>query len=182
MDTFLTQFVELNPVSLAEVALRTLIVYGVVLVGLRIFGKRQLSQITPYDLVVILLISNAVQNAMVGPDTSLTAGLVAAGTLLLINWLVSRLVLSSEGVAGIMIGHPVLLVSNGELFQDNLSREGILPDEILAAMREHGIAHLSDVSMAVLEVDGSISFVSSDADVQRTRRVRRVRGRKPKDS
>ncbi len=179
MDTIVNQLVELNPLSLAAVALRTLVIYIVVLVGLRLFGKRQLSQITPYDLVVILLISNAVQNAMVGPDTSLTAGLVAAMTLLLVNWAVSRLVLTSEGVAHVMIGQPVLLVHAGEFVEGNLTREGILPDEVLAAMREHGIAQLADVGMAVLEIDGSISFVPSGADVRRTRRVR---GRKPKDS
>ncbi|MCW5880626.1 MAG: DUF421 domain-containing protein [Anaerolineae bacterium] len=179
MDAILNQLVELNPLSLAAVALRTLVIYVVVLVGLRLFGKRQLSQITPYDLVVILLISNAVQNAMVGPDTSLTAGLVAAFTLLIVNWGVSRLVLTNQNVAQIMIGQPVLLVHAGEFVQENLMREGILPDEVLAAMREHGIAELADVGMAVLEVDGSISFVPSGADVRRTRRVR---GRKPKDS
>lgn len=179
MNAILTQLLASDVMALALVALRTLVVYAVVLVGLRLFGKRQLSQITPYDLVVILLISNAVQNAMVGDDTSLTAGLVAALTLLIVNWLISRLVLSSERVAHVMIGQPVLLVNNGEIVADNLAREGLLPQEVLAAMREHGIARLEDVGMAVLEVDGSISFVPTGTELRRTRRVR---GRKPKES
>ena len=169
--------IELAPISLAAVALRTFIVYVFVLVALRLFGKRELGQLTPFDLVVILLISNAVQNAMVGPDNSLTAGLVAATVLLLTNWAVSRLAATYRPIGRLVVGDPVLLIHNGEFIQRNMDREKLTRDEVLGAMREHGIAKVEDVDMAWLEVDGAISFVPCDAGVKRTRK--RIRGRKP---
>lgn len=163
--------------DLLEIVGRTLAVYGAVLIGLRAGGRRQLGQLTPFDLVVILLVANAVQNAMVGPDTSLQGGLVSAATLLVVNAGIARLRLRSVRIRQLVEGVPVVLVQHGELVVANLRREGITEEEVAAAVREHGaIGQLDQVELAVLETDGSVSVVPMTADVQRTRR--RLRHRK----
>src|SRR6266496_6646058 len=126
-------------VSLGLIALRTVVVYIVVLAALRLAGKRELGQMTPFDLVVLLIISNAVQNAMVGPDTSLNGGLLAALTLLVVNRLVDRLGLRWSWLQYRLVGEPALLVHDGLLLQDHLEREGISREEVLQALREHGV-------------------------------------------
>jgi len=153
-----------------SIVARTLIVYGALLAGLRLAGKRELGQMTPFDLVVILLIANAVQNAMVGPDTSVTGGLIAAGVLVTVNYGVAsareRLPLLRRAVEGT----PTLLINDGRFVPEHLRREGLEEDEVLMAIREHGVADVKDVRMAVLETDGSISIVPVDAGAMRTRR------------
>jgi uncharacterized membrane protein YcaP (DUF421 family) len=169
-----------DPVSLAEIALRTALVYVALLIGIRIAGKRELGQMSPFDLVVVLIIANAVQNAMVGSDTSLTGGLLAAFVLLLFNWIVGRLRLHIRWLERDLTGHATLLVNNGHFIEPNMRREGIDEEEIHMAMREHGIDQIAQVEIAILEVDGTISIVPKQAGVShRTRH--RVRGRKPKD-
>jgi uncharacterized membrane protein YcaP (DUF421 family) len=163
-------------VSLGIVAFRTVVVYVALLLGLRVFGKRELGQMTSFDLVVILVVSNAVQNAMVGPDTSLTGGLLAAATLLTANWVVDRLDLRWSWLHRRVVGEPSLLVNQGQFIDDHLRREGVSRDEVMQALREHGIVDLEQVQMAVLEVDGTISVVPADAKTTRTRR--RIRGRR----
>ena len=170
------QLLNLDPLSLGVVVLRTVTVYLVLLALLRIAGKRELGQMTPFDLVVLLVISNAVQNAMVGPDTSLTAGLLAAFTLVALNWLVDRFVLRSAWLRQRAIGTPTLLVHEGQFIRDNLRREGIVEDEVLQALREHGVDDVADVKLAVLEVDGTISVIPADAASHRTKRRVRSRG------
>jgi uncharacterized membrane protein YcaP (DUF421 family) len=171
------QILNLDPVSLALVVLRTSTVYLVLLVLLRLAGKRELGQMTPFDLVVLLVIANAVQNAMVGPDTSLTAGLLAAATLVFVNGLVARLGLRASWLRRRLIGSPALLVHDGRLLSDHLRHEGVPEEEVMEALREHGVDDLHQVKLAVLEVDGTISIVPAEARISRTRR--RVRGRKP---
>ena len=153
-----------------SIVARTLIVYVALLAGLRLAGKRELGQMTPFDLVVILLISNAVQNAMVGPDTSVTGGLIAAGVLVSVNYGMAlareRLPLLRRAVEGT----PTLLINDGRFVPEHLRREGLEEDEVLMAIREHGVADVKDVRMAVLETDGSISIVPVDAGAMRTRR------------
>jgi len=165
-----------DPAALGIVAFRTVVVYVALLVGLRLFGKRELGQMTSFDLVVILVVSNAVQNAMVGPDTSLTGGLLAAITLLTANWVVDRLDLRWSWFHRRLVGEPSLLINGGQFVDDHLRREGVSRDEVMQALREHGIADLEQVQMAVLEVDGTISVVPADARTMRTRR--RIRGRR----
>src|SRR4051794_9343223 len=109
---------KLDPVGLALVALRCVVVYVALLVLLRLAGKRELGQLTPFDLVVLLIISNAVQNARVGPDTSLNGGLLAAVTLIVVNWLVDRLGLHSSWLRGRLRGSPSLLINNGTFIPD----------------------------------------------------------------
>ncbi len=162
---------------LGGVVVRTLVVYVALLFGLRVAGKRELGQMSPFDLVVILLIANAVQNAMVGSDTSLTGGLVAAAALLAINWVVGRLRLRYGWFEREIRGTVSLLVNDGHFVEEHLRREGIGEDDVYMAMREHGVDDLSQVKAAILEVDGTISIVPEQAVVHRTRR--RVRGRKP---
>lgn len=163
--------------ELGVVLLRTIIVYFALLIGIRLAGKRELGHMTPFDLVVLLVISNAVQNAMVGPDTSLTGGLAAAFALLAINWVMNRAALRWARLGQRLIGTPTLLVNSGEFVDEHLRKEGIQRDEVMMALREHGISEPSQVQMAVLEVDGSISVVPMGAETKRTRH--RLRGRKP---
>ncbi len=171
------ELLNLDPLSLALILLRTIVVYLVLLVALRLSGKRALGQMTPFDLVVLLIISNAVQNAMVGPDTSLNGGLLAAVALLALDHGVDRLTLSRGAVRTAVIGSPSLLVHEGQLVPDHLRAEGLTEDEVLQALREHGVDDLVSVKSAVLEVDGTISVVPRDAPSTRTRR--RIRAHKP---
>ena len=161
--------------TLLEIAFRTLVVYLVVVGGLRLFGKRELGQMTPFDLVLILTLSNAVQNAMTGGDNSLTGGIVAAGTLLLVNWGFGKLGMNLPWVRKWLVGEPRLLVHNGELLAANLRREGLEEGDILMAAREHGIERLSEIGEAMLEVDGTISIIPSNIKPLKSkhRRVRR---------
>jgi len=159
-----------------SIVLRTVIVYVALLLGLRLAGKREMGQMTPFDLVVILLIANAVQNAMVGPDTSVTGGLIAAGVLIVGNYGVAQGRERLPWFRRAVEGTPTLLINDGKLVTEHLRQEGLDEDEVLMAIREHGVADVKDVRMAVLETDGSISIVPADAQALRTRRhVRFVR-------
>jgi uncharacterized membrane protein YcaP (DUF421 family) len=172
-----TDVLNLNPVSLGLVVLRTVVVYLVLLVALRLAGKRELGQMTSFDLVVLLVLSNAVQNAMVGPDTSLNGGILAALTLLVLNRGVDRLGLKSRLAQRALQGHPTILVHDGKFVAENLRSEGVPEDEVLQALREHGIDDLVMVKLAILEVDGTISVIPAGAPSMRTRR--RIRAPKP---
>jgi uncharacterized membrane protein YcaP (DUF421 family) len=159
-----------------SIVVRTLIVYTAVLIGLRLAGKRELGQMTPFDLVVILLIANAVQNAMVGPDTSVTGGLIAAGVLVAVNYGVAQARERAPWLRRTIEGTPTLLINEGKFIAEHLRQEELEEEDVLMAMREHGVASLNDVKMAVLETDGSISIVPQDAKTLRTRkRVRAIR-------
>lgn len=153
-----------------QILLRTTVVYGAVLIGLRLSGKRQIGQMAPFDLVVIILIANAVQNAMVGPDTSLAGGLISAGTLLVLNFGVSRLSERLPWVGRVVEGQATVLISHGQVLPDRLRGEGVDAAELEEAIREHGLAGIEQVELAVLEVDGAISIVPKDAAIIRTRR------------
>lgn len=161
-------FLPLNAVG--GILLRTGAVYILVLVGLRLAGKREIGQMTIFDLVVLLLLANAVQNAMVGGDSSLVGGLVAAGLLLLLNGLVARATLRWPRLRRTLVGTPTLLVLHGEILTDHLRREGVSQDDLETALREHGISAIDGVDMAVLEIDGSISVVPTDQPMKKGRR------------
>ena len=153
-----------------NIALRTAAVYLVALAGLRLAGKRELGQMTTFDLVVLLLLANAVQNAMVGPDKSLTGGVLAAVVLLVLNAVVARLRLRWPRLRRIIEGSPTLLVLHGEVLADHLRREGLDQETLEVALREHGLSEVGDVEMAVLEIDGSISVVPLGAETRHVRR------------
>lgn len=148
--------------TLIEIVLRTAIVYFVILVGIRLSGKREVGQMTPFDLALLLLISNAVQNAMTGPDTSVTGGIVAAVTLLVINGVMTQVVWKNRKVRKFVEGTPTLLIRHGKLIEEHLAKEKVSVDALTQALREHGVASVSDVSVAVLEIDGSISVLKND--------------------
>jgi uncharacterized membrane protein YcaP (DUF421 family) len=163
-------------VHLAGIVARTLTVYLAILLALRLGGRRELGQLTPFDLVVVLLVANAVQNAMVGPDTSLAGGLVSAAVLIGANRVVARLRYRHRRLRDLVEGTPVVLVQHGEYVTANLHREAVTEDEVLAAVREHGdVGTIEDVELAVLEADGSLSVVPASSDVHRTRRRLRQR-------
>ena len=152
-----------------SIVARTVIVYGALLLGLRLAGKRQLGQMTPFDLVVILLVANAVQNAMVGPDTSVTGGLIAAAVLIAANYAVA---VGRERIPGLrraVEGSPAVIINNGVIVRQPLQREGLDEEDVLMAIREHGFEAVKDVRVAVLETDGSISIVPVAAPVTKTR-------------
>jgi uncharacterized membrane protein YcaP (DUF421 family) len=149
----------LDLASALEIVVRTIAVYLAILVGLRLSGKREIGQMTVFDLVVLLLIANAVQNAMVGPDNSLVGGILAAVVLLVINALVARLRLRWPRLRRWVEGTPTLLVLHGEVIPQHMRQEGLDENSLQTALREHGIAEISGVEMAVLEIDGSISVV-----------------------
>ncbi len=144
------------------IALRTTAIYAVVLLGVRLSGKREVGQMTPFDLTLLLLISNAVQNAMTGPDTSLLGGVIAAGTLLVLNYLVADWSGANRRFRKLIQGQPSLLIHDGQLMTSHMAREHVSMDELERALREHGIATYHDVALAVLEVDGSISCLKYD--------------------
>lgn len=159
-----------------EIAARTALVYVGVLMGLRLAGKRELGQMTVFDLVVVLLIANAVQNAMTGPDFSVQGGLLAAIVLLVLNRAVTFLRMHNESWGRFLEGMPTVLVQDGEFLEPRLKKEGLERSEIEMAMREHGIESVKEVRLAVLETDGSISIVPKTATVLKTRRhVRQLR-------
>lgn len=155
-----------------QLVLRSITIYLALLIGLRVFGKREVGQFTIFDLVLVLLVANAVQPAMTGPDSSLTGGLVIIISLLVANLGVAQL----DRVPffhRLFTPAPTILVKDGKILADNLRRENIDRDEIEMATREHGVENIKDVKLGILEADGSISIVSTD--LQTNHRKRRVR-------
>jgi uncharacterized membrane protein YcaP (DUF421 family) len=144
------------------IALRTTVIYAVVLLGMRLSGKREVGQMTPFDLTLLLLLSNAVQNAMTGPDTSVLGGIVAASTLLVMNYVVAEVAGGNRRFRTLVQGQPTLLVHDGKVITAHMAREHVCMDDLQQALREHGISSLHEVALAVLEVDGSISCLKYD--------------------
>ena len=147
---------------LLQIFLRTAAVYVVVLLGVRLSGKREVGQMTPFDLTLLLLISNAVQNAMTGTDTSLVGGVVAAATLLILNYVVAELSGGNRRFRRFIEGQPSLLIHDGQVIPAHMAKEHVSMDELQRSLREHGISSHNDVALAVLEVDGSISCLKYD--------------------
>ena len=145
-------------ISFGEKIFRTTIVYAFLLIGLRLAGKRELSQLNPFDLVVLLLLSNTVQNAIIGNDNSLIGGLVGATALLVLNGVVVR-ILFRFGKLDRLEGKPEELIHNGRLVRKHLDREMITVAELEAAARRQGIASLAHVNECRLETGGALSFI-----------------------
>jgi len=147
---------------LLQIVLRTGAIYLLVLIGVRLSGKREVGQMTPFDLTLLLLLSNSVQNAMTGPDTSLLGGAVAASTLLILNYLVADVSGGSRRFRRLIEGEPSLLIHDGKIIASHMAREHVSMDELHRSLREHGINGCDQVALAVLEVDGSISCLKYD--------------------
>lgn len=158
-----------------EIALRAVVVYVVLFAALRLLGKRQLGQLAIHDLVFLLLVSNAVQPAVTGPDSSLAGGIVIVVTLGIVNVAVARLELF-RFFHRLLLPTPTIVIQDGRYLEDALRREQVDRDLVEASVREHGIADVSEVRLGVLEVDGTISIVPTGSTTFRSRRrVRAVR-------
>ena len=165
-------------VPLWEIVLRTVVVYIAVFGLLRLAGKRELGQMSVTDLVVILVIANAVQNSLNGGDTSLIGGIVTAATLVAMNVILDRFGRRVPFLERLVRSEPTLLMQDGVFIDTNLEREDISRDEIAMSAREHGIGDMKQVSEAILEPDGSISIIPNEgARVHRVRRIRQFRQR-----
>src|SRR5690349_22697179 len=162
--------------TVLEIVLRTTVVYVLVLLGIRLTGKREVGQMTPFDLTLLLLLSNSVQNAMAGPDTSLLGGVIAASTLLLLNYLIADVSGANRRFRRFIQGQPSLLIHDGQIIESHMAREHVSMDELQRALRGHGISDYHQVAIGVLEVDGSISFLKYD-DINPTANTHLVRRR-----
>jgi uncharacterized membrane protein YcaP (DUF421 family) len=156
-------------VNLVELVMRGVIVYIALLVALRIFGKREVGQFTLYDLVFVLLVANALQPAMTGPDNSLTGGLVLIVALVIANFAVGKLD-AIDAFHRLFAPSPSVLIRDGQVVPATLEREGVSEDEVEMAIREHGVDSLKEVKLGVLEPDGTISIVPTDLHARRSRR------------
>jgi uncharacterized membrane protein YcaP (DUF421 family) len=154
-----------------ELIVRAVLIYAALLIALRLFGKREIGQFTLYDLVFILLVANALQPAMTGPDTSLVGGLILIVTLVAANYLVSRLELV-RGLSQLFSPPATMIIRHGRYLPNVLRREGVDRDEVETAMREHGVEDIKEVELAMLEPDGSISIVPKGSITSTKRRVR----------
>lgn len=161
--------------TVLEIVLRTSVIYGLVLIGIRLTGKREVGQMTPFDLTLLLLLSNSVQNAMTGPDTSLVGGVVAALVLLTLNFLLAEASGLNRRFRRMIQGSPTLLIHNGECITSHMAKEHVSIDELNRALREHGVACPDDAALAVLEVDGSISVLKYDDVPGHTHQQKRLK-------
>jgi uncharacterized membrane protein YcaP (DUF421 family) len=156
-------------VPVLEKILRPIIVYFALIVGLRLAGKRELAQLNPFDLVVLLTLSNTVQNAIIGEDNTVTGGLVGAATLLIVNYLVVRFVYKNNKIEKIIEGNEDVLIENGKVNQAMLDRDIISLSELTIAAHRQGFNSLDEVERAVLEPEGGISFLAQHPDPETTR-------------
>jgi uncharacterized membrane protein YcaP (DUF421 family) len=142
-----------------DIVVRTAIIYLFVVLGLRLGGKREVGQLSLVDLVALLLLANAVQNAMVGDDTSLPGGVIAALTILVSARVVDIVVRRFREARKLVMGEPRVLVYRGSLIETAMRREDVSMDELVEALHEHGLEYVRQVKLAILEVDGSISII-----------------------
>lgn len=157
-----------------DIVIRSVSVYLFMVIALRIFGRKELSQLNTADIILILLISNSVQNAMVGNNTSLYGGLVAALALFLINFIFKKVMLKSKFIKGLIQDKPKVLIHDGKIDFKTISKLGITDDELKEAMREHGIEFYKDVKLAMMEIDGNISIISGDKNLKQTHHKRKI--------
>lgn len=157
-----------------EIIIRSVSVYLFMVIALRIFGKKELSQLNTADIILILLISNSVQNAMVGSNSSLYGGMVAALALFIMNFIYKKIILKSKFIKEIVQDKPEILVHDGIIDFKTLARLGITSDELQEAMREHGIQYYKDVKLAMFEIDGNISVISGTDVLTQTHHKRKI--------
>ncbi|MGH2665645.1 DUF421 domain-containing protein [Flavobacterium sp.] len=157
-----------------EIILRSAAVYFFMVLALRFFGKKELSQLNTADVILVLLISNSVQNAMVGSNTSLLGGLLAAFALFLMSFVLKKIMFKSQIINDFIQERPEILIHSGKIEFKTLARLGITSEELEEAMREHGVQYYKEVKLAMLEVDGNISIISGDNDLKQTHHKRRI--------
>ena len=147
-------------ISIAEKLVRSVVVYLFLLVAFRLCGKRQLGQLSAFDLVVLLIISNVVQNAVIGNDNSLGGGLIGATAILLLNLVVAYVTFRSKRADRVVEHSPTVLVRHGRVLRDNLRHERLGPRDLRAALRHHGVVSIRDIRYAFLEEDGHVSVIT----------------------
>jgi uncharacterized membrane protein YcaP (DUF421 family) len=147
---------------LSLLAARTVIVFFATAIGLRVLGKRQIGQFTIYDLAMIMALANAVQNAMTSGAGDLTVGFVCAGALLILGRLAAVLFVRWPKLEANACGTPRVLINEGEIIPASMAREHVSHEQLTAALRLHGVRHISDVKLAVLEIDGTLSIVPKE--------------------
>lgn len=143
------------------IALKSISIYVFIIVAIRLFGKKEISQLSVIDLVFILLISNSVQNAMVGDNTTVPGGMAAATGLFICNYVFRFLILRSKKFSQTVQGEEIVLVIDGKLLKNGLERAKMSEDELEMTIREHGVKDISEANLVVLEVDGNVSVLSS---------------------
>ncbi len=172
-------------IPLAEKIIRPLVVYFFLLFAFRIAGKRELGQITPFDLIILLTISNVLQNAMIGNDNSLGGGLIGAITLFVANGVISRLAAASPRFEHFLEGDPTALIVDGRVLDDNLRREVMTRTELERAIRRHDLdptVDLPSIRLALLEGDGTVTIPLREKRLERYHTRRRRMGRLPPQS
>ena len=146
-------------IPLLEKVLRPVIVYFFLLIGLRLAGKRELAQLNPFDFIVLMTLSNTVQNAIIGDDNTVLGGIIGAGSLMVVNYLIVKLARSNRRLQRLLAGRADVLVKNGVIQKDHLERELISKPELLAAAHKQGIMSLKEVDYCVLEPTGTLTFI-----------------------
>lgn len=144
-----------------ETFARTAIVFAWLILGFRLLGKRELGQMNVYDLVLVMAVANAVQNAMTQGSGALRVGMASAGTLLVLGWAASRAFTRHPRLESALVGTPTLLLQDGQFLPDHLRRERVTQELVLAALREHGLDGPEEARLVVMEVDGTLSVVSA---------------------
>jgi uncharacterized membrane protein YcaP (DUF421 family) len=162
-------------VPILEKVLRPWLVYVFLIVGLRLAGKRGLAQLNTFDLIVLLTLSNTVQNAIIGDDNSVTGGVIGATSLLVINYVVIRFLFRRMRLDRFLEGSPTPLIEGGRLVRKNLERELITEAELASAAHRQGFRDLSEVERAIIEAGGSIAFIGKDPSPMRTHHDELVR-------
>jgi len=153
-----------------HIIISTMAVYLFIVIAIRLFGKKELAQLSVVDLVFILLISNAVQNAMVGPDSTLSGGLVAASTLFVLNYIFKSLQYRYPRFSKVIQGDATMLIYKGKMIESHMKMAKITQEELMEAVREHGVETITEVDLAIMEVDGSISVLSNQYQKQSVKR------------
>src|SRR5262245_48459387 len=146
-------------VSIGEKLVRAAVVYVFFLVVFRVMGKRQVGQLTPFDLVVLLIISNVVQNAAIGNDNSLGGGLIGAIAILVLNVIFVEITYRSKRLRHFLEPYPTILIHDGRIIGEHLHRERITRDDLVAVLRRNGVVDPHEVRYAVLEANGGISVI-----------------------
>jgi uncharacterized membrane protein YcaP (DUF421 family) len=149
-----------------EKILRPIIVYIFLIIGLRLSGKRELAQLNPFDLIVLLTLSNTVQNAIIGDDNTVLGGIIGATSLLAINYIVVRFLYDHSKLDQIVEGSPDVLIENGKVYEHKLKKELITKQELAAAARKQGFDSLSEVRQCVLEPGGTLTFIAKKPDTE----------------
>lgn len=157
-----------------ETVVRIAIIYLVILVGLRLLGKRELSQLTPLELVTLMLIPEIVSQSMIGEDFSVTNSVIGLTTVFSLVFLTSLLKQNSQSVERLIEGTPSLLVERGKFVEENLNKERITPGEVFGEMHKSGLERLSEVKWAILETDGKISIIPNESKAE-------LKGKKPEE-